>query len=417
MSLADLTGIKVEIGFGVDAIGGNFFVLDDPVKGELDGAVYVLAPDTVFIDVTDHVSALTIKRGRDRELDEYATGVATIVFNDDDRTFDPAYTASPYYGQITPMRRARISWNDDNLFTGWVDDWTVVYEPGDSLSRVTADCVDGFAVLANQELDEIAPAHSGDLAGQRIDRVLDRNEVNYPPTRDIDAGNTTLGATTLGENALAYLQSCARAEAGYLFISAGGTLTFRDRLSVLNTPAGFVFSDDRTAGIPYRTIAQRSAADLLYTRVTGESETVGAPLEAVDEAAAEEFLIRTLPLGTLLTIDNAETQNLLDFHLSRFSAPELRFNAATLAMETLASDEVAAVTSLDLTDIVTVERSPLNVGAAIERLSIVDGISHSIVGNGSRWTVDLAFANADTRSFLKLDDPVFGVLDANRLAF
>lgn len=51
----------------------------------------------------------------------------------------------------------------------------------------------------------------------------------------------------------------------------------------------------------------------------------------------------------------------------------------------------------------------------ITRLSMIDGIRHRI-GHGS-WTVDLSFANADTRTFLALDDPVFGVLDANRLAF
>jgi hypothetical protein len=48
-------------------------------------------------------------------------------------------------------------------------------------------------------------------------------------------------------------------------------------------------------------------------------------------------------------------------------------------------------------------------------LSILDGVAHRI-SHGS-WTVDLNFANADSRTFLTLDDVVFGALDANRLAF
>jgi hypothetical protein len=71
--------------------------------------------------------------------------------------------------------------------------------------------------------------------------------------------------------------------------------------------------------------------------------------------------------------------------------------------------------ALELTDVVTVERSPLGVGDTISRLSMIDGIDHQI-SHGS-WTCDLSFANVDTRAFLMLDDPVFGLLDSNRLAF
>lgn len=417
MTIANLAGVTVEIGFGVNAVGGDFFVLDDPVKGELDAAIYLLAPDTVMVDVTDHIAAVSINRGRDRELDEYSTGTATIVLNDNDRTFDPAYSGSPYAGEIKPMKRVQISWQTSPLFTGWIDDWSVDYEPGDDLSRVTAECVDGFAILANQELSEISPAHSGDLAGVRIRRVLDRAEVDFPASRSIDDGNSTLGATTLGDNTLAYLQACSRAEAGYLFVAADGTLTFRNRTATLNDEAAVVFSDDRTAGIPYRNVTQRSTADLLFTRVTGESETTGNPLSAVaDAAATDEYLIRTLPLGTLFTIDDTETQNLIDYYLSRFKTPELRFQTATLNMAALSAGQVSEVVALELIDVVTVERTaPLGIGAAIERLSIVDGVHHQIAHGA--WTVDLNFANAETLAFLTLDDAVFGVLGSNRLAF
>lgn len=416
MTVAEiLAGVTVEIGFGADAVGGNYFVLNDPVRGVLNNTTYLLAPDTVFVDVAPHVSAVSTARGRDRELDEYGTGKATVVFNDNDRTFDPAYSGSPYFGEIVPMKRIVIGWNGTDLFTGWVEDWSVVYEPGDNLSRVTAECVDAFAILANQDLNEIAPAHSGDLAGARITRVLDRAEIDFPASRAIDAGNSTLGATTLGENALSYIQACARAEAGYLFVTADGTLTFRNRNATLNDDAAVTFSDDRAAGVPYRDVTQRSSADLLYSRVTGTSETTSNERVAFDPAARNDYFIRTLPLGTLFTVDDAETQNLVDYHLSKYSAPELRFQGATIAVATLETGQVQQVVNLELTDVVTVERSPLGVGGMIQRLSIVDGVSHQI-GPG-KWVAELSFSNADSRSFLTLDDPVFGVLGSNRLAF
>lgn len=413
--LGNVAGITVEIGFDVDAVGGDFFVLDDPVKGELDNTSFTLAPDTVFTDVTSSVAAIRTARGREREIDEYRTGTATVVFNDDDRTFDPANSASQFAGEIEPMKRIEIKHDSEFLFSGWIDDWHVRYEEGDNLSRVTATCVDSFAILANQELSEIAAAHSGDLSGERVSRVLDRSEIDFPASRSIDDGLSTFGDTTFGENALSYLQRCARAEAGYLFMFRTGVLGFRERTAVLNAEADVTFSDNRDNGIPYRVATQRSSGDLLFTRVTAESETTGNEVVASDSTAIDERFTRTLPLGVLLSIDDTETQNLVDYYLERFKDPELRFERAEINLGARTATEVAQVLGLDLTHVVTVERSPLGVGDTISRLSLIDGIRHRITPGS--WTVEFLFANADTRSFLTLDDPLTGELDANRLAF
>lgn len=413
--LGNVAGITVEIGFDVNAVGGDFFVLDDDVKGELDNTDFTLAPNTVFTDVTSSVAAIRTARGREREIDEYRTGTATVVFNDDDRTFDPANSASQFAGEIEPMKRIEIKHDSEFLFNGWIDDWHVTYEPGDNLSRVTATCVDSFAILANQEISEIAAAHSGDLSGERVRRVLNRSEVDFPASRSIDDGLSTFGDTTFGENALSYLQRCARAEAGYLFMFRTGVLGFRERTAVLNAEADVTFSDNEANGIPYRRVTQRSAADLLFTRVTAESETTGNEVVASDATEIDERFTRTLPLGVLLSIDDTETQTLVDYYLERFKDPELRFETAEINLGARTATEVADVLGLDLTHVVTVERSPLGVGDTISRLSLIDGVRHRITPDS--WIVEFSFANADTRSFLTLDDPVTGELGANRLAF
>jgi hypothetical protein len=119
----------------------------------------------------------------------------------------------------------------------------------------------------------------------------------------------------------------------------------------------------------------------------------------------------------LFTADDSQTQALVDSYLERFSTVEQRFQSATINMARLSLSEVATIMALDLSDIVTVERMPLNTGSTISRLSIIDGIKHRISASGASWMVELSFANADTRSFLTLDDAVFGVLDANRVTF
>ncbi len=63
--------MKVEIAFDLAANGlGSFFTLDDPVKGKLDNTLYVLGGD-VLVDVTSTVRQVSVKRGRNRQLEKF----------------------------------------------------------------------------------------------------------------------------------------------------------------------------------------------------------------------------------------------------------------------------------------------------------------------------------------------------------
>lgn len=411
--------ITVEFAFGLDAVGGDYLVLDDPIKGELGNSSYPLAPDTVWVDagpVGEGIAAVAISRGREREIDEYTTGTATVLMYDNDREWDPANSAATYYGELEPMRKIRIRYGNTPLFVGWVDDWQIAYRPGDNLAEITVPCVDSFALLANEDLDEISAAHTGDMSGERVDRVLDLAEVAFGAGRSIDTGLSTFGNTTLGENALAYLQRCARAEAGYLFVDRAGVLQFKDRHTTLNRPSGadLVDGHSATSGIPYVTLGQSSARDLLFNRVTGKSETTDTDQEANDTASQDAYNISTLPLGTLLNLADGEVEDLLDWHLQRLSQPELRFTDVTLNVGALSQANLELLLGLELTDVVTVYRTPLGAGSEISRTSIVDRIDHTITPG--EWHMSLGVSNADTRSYFVLDDPVLGVLGANRLA-
>lgn len=80
---------KVEIAFDLSAAGsGDFFTLNDPVKGILDNTTYPLAGD-ILTDVTTDVRDLRIRRGRSRELDKYQAGSADVTLDNRDRDYDP----------------------------------------------------------------------------------------------------------------------------------------------------------------------------------------------------------------------------------------------------------------------------------------------------------------------------------------
>lgn len=105
----------VEIGFDVSGLGGPFFLLDDPVAGVLDNTEYLLGGE-LFYDVTDFVRAVSVKRGKSRQLDKYTAGIANIEFNNNTRVFDPENASSPYFGQIIPKRTIKVSTGGSAVF-------------------------------------------------------------------------------------------------------------------------------------------------------------------------------------------------------------------------------------------------------------------------------------------------------------
>lgn len=86
--------MKVQVAFDLSANGiGNYFTLDDPVKGVLDNTTYVLAGD-VLVDLTDRVRSVQVKRGRNLQLGRFTAGAANITFDNRDRYLDPTYLAT-----------------------------------------------------------------------------------------------------------------------------------------------------------------------------------------------------------------------------------------------------------------------------------------------------------------------------------
>ena len=80
---------RVSIAFDLTAQGqGDFFTLNDAVRGKLDNTTYVLAGD-VFVDVTSDVRSISARRGRSWQLDRVQAGDSTVVLSNNSRDYDP----------------------------------------------------------------------------------------------------------------------------------------------------------------------------------------------------------------------------------------------------------------------------------------------------------------------------------------
>ena len=120
-------GTRVEVAFELTVGDTPYFRLDDPVKGKLDNTDYRLA-GPIWIDITDRVANVSIKRGKNRELERYNSGSASVTLHNEDRTFDPLNTSSPYVGNIIPRRAIRVVTGGYTQFTGVIEDWNLDYD-------------------------------------------------------------------------------------------------------------------------------------------------------------------------------------------------------------------------------------------------------------------------------------------------
>jgi hypothetical protein len=400
----------VQIGFDLVGANANLLTLDNPVKGKLNDPAYPLGGQ-IFYDVTDKVKSIATRRGKNRQLDEFDGGLANVVFDNNDRTFDPEYAASPYFGQIIPKRAIRIFSAGLPVFQGVIDDWNLSYSPsGDSEASAAAS--DAFTLFNTQTLP--AGTATAQKAGQRVNAILDLPDVDWSTQdREVDTGLTTLGADVFAEdtNVLEYLRTVARSEPGNLFISRDGKVVFTDR----NTAAvsgGVTLADDGT-GIPYQGMKVVYGSELLYNEIVIGSDLAGTVV-AQDTASIADYGVLNLTQTGLLMSDPTYVQNLAIYYASKYSQPEYRFESVDIVIDELSDAQQQAILGLEISDFVTIKFTPNGIAPAIEKIAEVIRIDDDITPENH--VVSLGFATLDY-FLLVLDDPEFGKLDRGALAF
>lgn len=407
MSAASTT---VEIAFDLSANGvGNWFTLDDPVKGVLDNTTYKYA-GSVLVDVTAQTRKVQISRSRSRQQRKTNAASCQIELDNRDRRFDPTNTASPYYGSIIPRKQVQVTIAGQYAFVGNVEDWDLSYDlSGDSTT--TAKCVDGFALLANQTLS--LGTATAQATGARIDAYL--TTLAWPTaTRSIGTGLATLtnDVITEGTNGLQYLQKVEQSEGdGALFVSRSGAMTFRDR-SQTQAYSGVSFG---TGGIPFNAIEVEYGTESLYTEAvvtrSNGTATIGTAT-ASDTAAITSYGVTTLEVATVLA-DATQATDTANYLVGKYSQPRYTVSQLGIVTDGLPATQMGQLLGLEIADVVLVTWTPNNTGAALSQYLAVDGISHDI--SPDRHVIELSLS-AQSVGFT-LDSSIFGVLDQNIYGF
>jgi hypothetical protein len=411
------TETTVTVFFGVGGAGGDVFVLDDAVRGVLDSATYTLGGDTGS-DVTSDVRAVSIMRGRTSPIfDNVNAGTAMVELNNEDRSYDPDYTAGAYYGGIMPTKRVVIATNGVTLLDGQVADWALDYQVS-GVSLATIEAEDALAVLSRQQFTEWT-ATGSQAAGARYTAILNRGEVGWSGgARDLDTGISTLqgDAVSWGSNVLAYCQLVARSDLGVFFASRDGVITFHDRHhNYYETGTPLAFADDGT-GIGFHEIGRTFGSENFYNRVSVDRET--GTVQTVTISSATDDGVRSLSLDGLLMDSDAQSLAMAEYIANTFATGESRISSLRIRLNDLQHTvaEIQSVLALDVNSLVSVAWTPNGVGDPIEQTCIVEGMRHDI---GIEYHDVTLYLGKIVDGVFILDDATLGVLDGttNLLSF
>jgi hypothetical protein len=356
-----LPRITVEAGLLPDAPvpGGTTLVLDDPALGLLDTGT--LSAGIGWADISAQVLSFTVTRPSTRlqgPLWNYQAGTASILLDNSGGQFDPDNLAGPYVTagvtQLVPMVpvRVRAAFGPAAyaLYSGFADGWLpgqVTYEGG--YAEITLPATDAFKVLAGVTLAAVAsPEGVGADTGARVRDILAR--AGWYTTAErlaVDAGNSVLQGTTLGDTALALMQAAVDSEIGQLYVNGSGAVVFRARRALLtdarSNTVQAVFGDlpgtVQAAGTELACAAVgRSSDDTTIANDVQATRAGGTLQEVKDTASIARYLFpRTYARSDLILSADPDALNWANWVLYVSRGGEDRFD--TLAVDPQADPE------------------------------------------------------------------------------
>lgn len=407
--------LGVAVDFANGPAFGNPLILDDPSTPLGTGILADTASDVV--DVSNITLRASIRRGRNRILNKFEAGSATIVLEDQNGDWVPSNPASPYYGKLLPLRKIRI-WADYDsgsgtvryyLYSGYITSYDTNFSIGfNDLSTVTLQCVDAFRLFSNVAISTVAGTSAGQTTGARMENLLD--VASFPLSqRVINTGDSTVQADPGTErDLLNALQVIENSEFGGFYIDPEGNATFlsRDTLAQKADQTATDFSDDGTA-ISYQAIDFAYDDTLIFNDVT--VNRVGGIAQTVqDTSSIETYFIHSGKREGLLIQTDAESLDQATMILQSRKDAIFRIDSIGLNLaDDAETARIVAGLSLDIFDLVNITKTtPGSTSVTLELF--VQGVQQDITTN--TWTTKLFTAEPIIQAFI-LDSTTQGTLD------
>lgn len=413
-----LPTVKVVVNFSSGASFGQTMVLG---TGILDQDVLGDAA-ALIVDVSAQVQSVNTVRGRNLLTEQFQTGTATVVLQDQLGYWNPQNTASPYYGQLLPLRKIQISAVDpatsltSYLFSGYITSYN--YRQSQDVGEVsttTLTALDATQLLTLATVSTVTGAVAGETTGVRFGRILDT--LGWPSgMRDVDTGATTCQADPgTSRTGSAALQTVASTEFGAFYIDTQGRVVFQDRnltsTSVAGTPTAFV---DSGAGIRYSNADFKLDDSQIFNQANVTAGAITATYK--DQTSIDTYFLHSYDISGLLMQTSTEADNWARAMVASRKDTTIRCDSITLNLNTpsYTAGTTAALT-LDYFAPITVTQTQPGASSITKTLQIF-GVTHSINYGNQTWFTRFTTAEPIIDSFI-LNSTQYGILGTNVLSY
>ena len=373
----------------------------------------------IIVDVSDQINYIQTTRGRSALVDEFQTGQLTLRIVDQNGDFNPTNPSSPYYLELTPMKKVQITATYGAttypIFSGFITSY-VNTQPKDAteVAYTTIQAVDAFRLVNNAQITTVAGATAGDLSGTRVNQILD--QIDWPATmRDVDAGLTTLqnDPGTL-RTSLGAMQTVANSEYGALYVNADGEFVFQDRAVTAGSIGGTVttFNEDGT-GIAYAN-ANWKLDDTLIFNSTTVTRLGGTPQTAINQPSIDKYFIHSYQIQDLLTQTDAVALDYAQAYTASRAETSVRCDSIELDLYTPNYNTgIIAALELDFFDPIRVVTTQPG-GSTLDKTLQIFGVQNVITPNSFRVVFTTLEPVIDS---LILNNNIYGTLDYNVLSY
>jgi hypothetical protein len=394
----------------------NPLILGSATEGILD--TNTLGSGTLPLEITNLVTKVNIRRGRNRITSQFEAGTANVTLYDQNGDWNPTNTAGLYYPNLVPLRQiiiyATYATNNYFLFSGYITNYDTGFRQGnDELSTVTLKCVDGFKLLAGSGITTVTGS-GVQLSGARVNAILD--EIEWPVSlRDIDTGDSTLQADPgTDRDALQALFNVEQSEFGGIFLDGNGKVNFVGRNALIAAPAFPVYEfSDQGTDISYTNAIVAFDDTTLVNDVT-ITRSGGTAQNAFDQDSIDKFFLHSGTRSDILVQTDAEALNQAKGILATRKDPEIRIDSIQLNLyDDVNPNKPLAGVDIELLDGVTVTKTTPG-STSVVQSSLVNAIHHDITK--SSWMTTLYTTEPLLAGFV-LDSDVSGILGEDVLSY
>jgi hypothetical protein len=405
--------VGVTFDFSNGPVFGYPFTIGDPTNGVLGKNVLAQSAGD-FVDISNQVGNISIRRGYNLLQDQFQAGTATIRVYDPNGDWNPQNPVSPYYGKLIPLRKMRVSGNGVYLFSGYTTSYNYTYPKDQDIGFVDIECSDAFRLFNMANITTVSGGTAGQTTGQRINSILDA--VSWPSSmREVETGDSTVQADPgTARTSLNAIKNVEFSEQGAFYVGGGGNAEFHARSYVIKKSGAnpTTFANDGS-GIGYKNIVF-AFDDKLIINQASITKTGGTAQTATNAASITKYFPHSINVTDLVVESDTDALNIARTYVATRADTTIRFDAITLDLNTPSyTAGVSAALNLDFFDTMAITNVAQD-GTTIQKTLQCMGIQHEITPNS--WNTTFTTSEPIVDGFI-IGSSLYGIIGTSVMTY